>query len=271
MPELPEVEVVRQGLEGPLSGQVLRRVEYSHRPLRYPLPDLQASLAGRRLRAVRRRARYLLFDFGEIWLAWHLGMSGQFHVLPAEAPAGRHEHVRMLFGDGIGLRYRDARRFGYAGLMDAAHWRDHPWFAALGPEPLGPEFTFEVLMAACAARRAPVKQVLMDGRVVAGVGNIYASESLFRAGIHPARVACRIAPRRIARLHGAVIRVLEEAIAAGGSTISDFRRADGRPGYFAHAFCVYGRAGAPCVRCGRAIRRMVQAGRSTFWCPGCQR
>ena len=271
MPELPEVEVVRRGLQGPLAGLGLRRVERLRADLRYPLPDMDGALAGRRLAAVRRRAKYLLFDFGETWLAWHLGMTGQFHVLPAAAPAGPHEHVRLLFEGGVSLRYRDARRFGYAGILPARGWTEHPWFAGLGPEPLEPGFSPATLERAFATRRAPVKQALMDARVVVGVGNIYACEALFRARIHPARPACRISRARIGRLHAAVVAVLSEAIEAGGSSISDFLRADGRPGYFAHAFRVYGRAGAPCVDCGRPIRRIVQGGRSTFYCPHCQR
>ncbi len=235
MPELPEVEVVRRGLQGPLAGLGLRRVERLRADLRYPLPDMDGALAGRRLAAVRRRAKYLLFE------------------------------------GGVGRRYRDARRFGYAGILSARGWTEHPWFAGLGPEPLEPGFSPATLERAFATRRAPVKQALMDARVVVGVGNIYACEALFRARIHPARPACRISRARIGRLHAAVVAVLSEAIEAGGSSISDFLRADGRPGYFAHAFRVYGRAGAPCVDCGRPIRRIVQGGRSTFYCPHCQR
>jgi formamidopyrimidine-DNA glycosylase len=272
LPELPEVEVVRTGLDSLIRNQRIREVQL-HRPaLRYPLPDGMAErLQGRTVEAVERRGKYLLFRLdADVLLAWHLGMTGQFHVLPAASPAGRHEHVVIVFDEGLTLRYRDARRFGYAGLFDARDWQQHPWFAGLGPEPLGGDFDGAYLLGRCRSRAAPVKQVLMDASVVVGVGNIYACEALFRAGIDPFRPARRLKAAQAASLAAAVRAVLTEAIAAGGSTISDFVRADGRPGYFRHAFRVYQRQGQPCVRCGAAVCRRMQAGRSTFYCRGCQ-
>jgi len=271
MPELPEVEVVRRGLEPLLIGRCVQFVHCAVPALRYPLPNLDV-LAGHTCQRIRRRAKYLLFEFEhDLMLVWHLGMTGQFHVLPADTPQAAHEHVRIDFDDGKSLRYRDVRRFGYAGLLSAENWQSHAWFESLGPEPLSDAFDGEYLHERCRHRRAPVKNVLMDARVVVGVGNIYASEALFRAGIHPARGAGRISGKRLRILARHVKRILCEAIEAGGSTISDFVRVDGRPGYFAFEFDVYGRKGEACSHCGKAIRRIVQAGRSTFYCPGCQR
>jgi len=271
MPELPEVETIRTGLEPLLAGREVTDIRCHRSNLRYALPDL-SGLIGNALTGVRRRAKYLLFELeqGEQTLVWHLGMTGQFHVLPQGTGVGAHEHVRFDLSDGQSLRYRDARRFGYAGLVDSAALNRHIWFAHLGPEPLSDAFNREHLAAFCTGRKAPIKNIIMDASVVVGVGNIYASESLFRAGIHPARAAGRIASARLGLLVGTVKAVLAEAIEAGGSTISDFVHADGKPGYFAHQFQVYGRRDQPCYRCGAAIKRMTQAGRSTFYCGGCQ-
>lgn len=270
MPELPEVEVIRTGLEPLLAGREIRRVRCHRQSLRYPLPDLD-QLVGRRFLSLKRRAKYLLFglDDGRL-LVWHLGMTGQFHLLPAAAKAGRHEHVRFDLDDGMSLRYRDIRRFGYAGLFASNEVATHGWFIGLGPEPLGDEFTTDYLYRLCRGRKGPIKSLLMNAVVVVGVGNIYASEALFRAAIHPARAAGNISRERLAVLVAAIRQVLTEAIAAGGSSISDFVQADGRPGYFSHAFRVYGRAGEPCPECGSPIRQLRQSGRSTFYCPACQ-
>lgn len=270
MPELPEVETVRAGLEPLLVGRQIKSVICFRSTLRYPLPDM-ATLTGRQVIEVRRRAKYLLFDLEEDQvLVWHLGMTGQFHVLPYQAEAGSHEHVRFDLTDGQSLRYRDARRFGYAGLMKNDEVEQHPWFAKLGPEPLSEDFNAGHLVLACSARKAPIKSVIMDAAVVVGVGNIYASESLFRAGIHPARAAGRISHGRLVILTEKIKQVLEEAIKAGGSSISDFVHTDGKPGYFSHAFRVYGRQGEMCVRCEKPIQRLIQSGRSSFYCSGCQ-
>jgi formamidopyrimidine-DNA glycosylase len=271
MPELPEVETIRAGLEPLLVGRKITGVTCHRSNLRYPLPDL-ADLVGNQLSGVRRRAKYLLFDFerGEQTLVWHLGMTGQFHVLPQKAELGAHEHVRFDLNDGNSLRYRDARRFGYAGLLDSAQLGTHAWFNKLGPEPFAAAFNGDHLASCCAGRKAPIKNIIMDAATVVGVGNIYASESLFRAGIHPARAAGRISSQRLARLSDIIKQVLTEAIAAGGSTISDFVHADGKPGYFAHCFQVYGRTGEACFHCRAPITRITQAGRSTFYCRSCQ-
>jgi len=272
VPELPEVEVVRRGLGSLVEARRVVRVEHLSSGLRYPFPaDMAEYLPGRVCEYVRRRAKYLLFGFGERVMTWHLGMTGQFHLLPADTAPVRHEHVRIDFEDGQSLRYRDARRFGYVGLFPARTWQQHQWFSGLGPEPLELGFDVEYLRSRCVGRHAPIKNVLMDARTVVGVGNIYAAESLYRAGIHPARAAGRISQARLVLLVDAVRRVLQEAIEAGGSSISDFVRVDGRPGYFAHAFHVYGRTGERCGKCDGTIRRIVQAGRSSFYCPGCQR
>ncbi len=270
MPELPEVETVRRGLAPAIEGRRIERAVFHRAGLRHPFPDAGA-LQGAQVRGLRRRAKYLLFDLGGRVLVWHLGMSGRFHLLPADAPRLPHEHAALAIEGGASLRYVDPRRFGFAALLDADALAAHPWFARLGPEPLSDAFDGDWLRQAFRGRRAAVKTLLMDARIVVGVGNIYASEALHRAGIHPARAASRIGAGRLARLASAVKEVLAEAIEAGGSSIRDFARVDGRPGYFAHAFAVYGREGEPCPRCGARIRRMTQAGRSTFWCAACQR
>jgi len=273
MPELPEVEVVCRGLSPLLSGRTIKSVQLMRPDLRYPLPEsMPERLAGKRIEAVSRRSKYLLFSLDkDLVMIWHLGMTGQFHVLKETDLSAKHEHVRIGLDDGNVLCYRDSRRFGYVGLVTQDELEHHPWLDHLGPEPLGPGFNADYLKSCCAGRKAPIKALLMDASVVVGVGNIYASESLFRSGIHPARQARKISRERLAILVDRVRQVLGEAIDAGGSTISDFVKADGRPGYFAHSFKVYGREGEVCVQCGRCIRRIVQSGRSTFFCPGCQR
>jgi len=276
MPELPEVETIRAGLEPLLTGREIVSV-VCHRPnLRYVLPDLSA-LVGDTVRCVRRRAKYLLFELerdelqsDSRMLVWHLGMTGQFHVLPRNTQSAVHEHVRFDFSDGQSLRYRDARRFGYAGILQTGELDSHPWFSHLGPEPLSDAFNPAHLTAGCRGRKSPIKNIIMDASVVVGVGNIYASEALFRAGIHPARAAGRISVVRLQQLTGCIKSVLADAVAAGGSSISDFVHTDGKPGYFSHQFQVYGRHQQPCYRCDATIRRMTQAGRSTFYCSGCQ-
>lgn len=271
MPELPEVETVRSGLEPLLVRREITTITCFREGLRYPFPDF-SGLAGQKITAVSRRSKYLLFDLnGGQTLVWHLGMTGQFHVLSAKDAKASHEHVHIDLHDGQSLRYRDARRFGYAGLLDTSDVFSHPWFVSLGPEPLGDKFTADFLVAVCKGRKAPIKTIIMDASNVVGVGNIYAAESLFRAAIHPARAAGKISQKRLISLTIAIKEILGEAIVAGGSTISDFVKADGKPGYFAHSFQVYGREGKLCFRCGKAIKRISQSGRSSFYCPGCQR
>ena len=287
MPELPEVETVRRGLQPHLEGARLTRVEQRRPDLRFPLPERFAErLTGARITSLNRRAKYLMapLDTGETLVA-HLGMTGRFTVeaegAGKESPgkfhheAGgdpRHTHIVFETDRGARIGFNDARRFGYMDLIPTATLAEHPWFAGLGPEPLGPDFDVKVLARAFEGRAAPVKAALLDQRLVAGLGNIYVSEALHRAGLSPERPAGSLKPRELKRLAGAIVSVLEEAIAAGGSTLRDYRHADGALGYFQHAFQVYGREEAPCVRpgCPGLVRRTVQSGRSSFFCPTCQ-
>ncbi len=276
MPELPEVETVRRGLLPVLEGRVIERAEIRREGLRWPFPPrMEARLAGARVTALRRRSKYILADLstGETLLL-HLGMSGRLLISePPHPPLTRHDHVVLDIEGGARVAFNDARRFGMMDLVATETAHEHRLLASLGPEPLGNGFHEAGLAAALAGRRTPIKSALLDQRIVAGLGNIYVCEALFRAAIHPGRQAGRIAAARIARLVRAIRDVLAEAIAAGGSTLSDYRQADGELGYFQHAFRVYGRAGAPCTRpgCGGTIRRIAQGGRSTFYCPQCQR
>ncbi|MGF1660399.1 MAG: bifunctional DNA-formamidopyrimidine glycosylase/DNA-(apurinic or apyrimidinic site) lyase [Rubrimonas sp.] len=287
MPELPEVETVRRGLVPVLEGRVLSRVIQRRPDLRWPLPDRFAErLTGRRVSALRRRSKYLLLDLDgpapapETLIA-HLGMSGRLLIGGAALGAfahnagavGAHDHVVFETDDGARVTFNDARRFGAMDLWPTADLAAHRWLAGLGPEPLGPDFHAQALGAALAGRRTPIKAALLDQRTVAGLGNIYVCEALHRAGISPRRIADGIGPARVARLAQAIRETLEAAIAAGGSSLRDYRRADGELGYFQHEFRVYGRAGAPCPTpgCAGEVGRIVQSGRSSFYCGRCQR
>ncbi|MDQ6952316.1 MAG: bifunctional DNA-formamidopyrimidine glycosylase/DNA-(apurinic or apyrimidinic site) lyase [Mariprofundaceae bacterium] len=275
MPELPEVEVVCRGLETLLKGKILRSSHAFRVDLRYPLPDFSV-LHGACLEKICRRSKYILMYFtcrdGEQRiLCWHLGMTGQFHVLDADISAGSHEHVRFDFNDGCSLRYRDARRFGYANIFTDQTWSASKWLKVLGPEPLLNHFSGAYLHQKCRQRKTAIKTFVMDAATVVGVGNIYASESLFLAGIHPKRAAGNISKKRIHRLVSAIQQTLQAAIQAGGSSISDFVKVDGKPGYFSHTFKVYGREGEACEHCDSKIQRITQSGRSTFYCSTCQR
>ncbi|WP_332670073.1 bifunctional DNA-formamidopyrimidine glycosylase/DNA-(apurinic or apyrimidinic site) lyase [Aromatoleum sp.] len=270
MPELPEVETTCRGIRPHVCGRRVTEVRVRDPRLRQPVPpDLAARTVGERLDAVRRRAKYLLLDFAQGSVIVHLGMSGSLRVIRADEPAGRHDHVDFVFGDEA-LRLRDPRRFGLV-LWQAGDVLSHPLLAGLGREPLEDGFAGETLRELMQGVRAPVKQALMDARRIVGVGNIYASESLFRARIHPLEPAGKIGPRRAARLAGEIRATLVAAIAAGGSTLRDFVGSDGRPGYFQQDYFVYGREGQPCRVCGSPIRRIVLGQRSTFFCPRCQR
>lgn len=271
MPELPEVEVVRQSLESLVLGRKVESVSVRCASLRYPVPEnLRVALVGQTLGKIERRGKYLLFGFNDVLLSWHLGMTGRFHVLSVREAVARHEHVRIDLDEGLSLRYCDARRFGYAGLLDVEGWQSHPWFRNLGMEPLWDGFDGNHLYEQCRHHRSTIKSLLLSGRVVVGVGNIYASEALYHAGIHPARRANRISRRRADDLAISIKKVLREAIMAGGSSVSDFVRVDGRPGYFVRKLAVYGRQGRTCARCGKRIQRKLIAGRASFYCPGCQ-
>ncbi len=292
MPELPEVETVRRGLEPAMVGKRLTRVETRRGDLRVPFPKRFAErLTGRRIEALTRRAKYLLaaLDDGET-LVMHLGMSGSFRIerggeklvrpFHDERPKlAAHDHVVFTLDDGARVVYNDPRRFGSMTLAPTLNLADHPLFRDLGVEPLSPEFDAGRLAALLAGVRAPLKSALLDQKRIAGLGNIYACEALHRARLSPLRQAGTLidvhgAPTKAAKaLVTAIREVLEEAIAAGGSTLRDHRRTDGELGYFQHAFAVYDREEAPCPRprCRGTIARIVQSGRSTFYCPACQR
>jgi len=276
MPELPEVETVRLGLAAALEGRRLKRVEARRGDLRKPFPErFAARLAGRSVLSLRRRAKYLLLDLdhGET-LIMHMGMSGRFTIHARNAPAsgsGKHDHVLFETDEGVRIVFTDHRRFGLMTLAPTEELDAHPLFEGVGPEPLDDDFTPAVLSAALKGKRTPIKAALLDQRVVAGLGNIYVCEALFRARISPKRLAASVAGARAARLVPAIKAVLNEAIAAGGSSLRDYAKADGELGYFQHRFRVYGREKKPCPVCGKPIRRIVQAGRSTFFCAHCQK
>lgn len=269
MPELPEVEITRRGIEPHVAGRAITAVVVRNRRLRWPVPrNLAARLEGREIRAVARRAKYLLLDCGSGTLIVHLGMSGSLRIVPRDERPGPYDHFDLGVGD-IAVRLRDPRRFG-AVLWAEGDPAQHRLLAHLGVEPLSGAFTGRLLHAATRGRRAAIKLALMDHRIVVGVGNIYASESLFRAGIHPRTRAGRVSADRCDALAAAVQATLEDAIAAGGSTLRDFVQSDGSPGYFQQQYFVYDRAGEACRTCGRPVRRVAQGQRSTYFCPGCQ-
>jgi formamidopyrimidine-DNA glycosylase len=286
MPELPEVETVRGGLAPVLEGRRLARVEPRRPDLRFPLPpNFVQALTGATVERLERRAKYLLARLDrEDTLVMHLGMSGRFEIARPEGaerpgefhyaadPDPKHAHVVFETDAGVRVTYYDPRRFGYMALVNTATLNLHPWFAGLGPEPLSDAFDAGHLKAAFAGRRQGPKTLLLDQRIVAGLGNIYVCEALHRARISPFRPAGRISRPRLERLVEAVRAVLAEAIAAGGSTLRDYAQADGALGYFQHRFRVYDREGRPCPNdgCKGVVARKVQAGRSPFYCPVCQ-
>ncbi|MEM8959787.1 MAG: bifunctional DNA-formamidopyrimidine glycosylase/DNA-(apurinic or apyrimidinic site) lyase, partial [Pseudomonadota bacterium] len=287
MPELPEVETVRRGLEPVLKDRILEHVDQRRPDLRWPLPPrFGKRLQGRRVAALRRRSKWLLVDLDdgangpETWMI-HLGMSGRMLIEGQEAAVlhharaapGKHDHVIVTTDDGTTVTYNDARRFGAMDLWPTADLARHKHLATLGPEPLGNAFHAGVLIAAFKNRQSPVKAALLDQRTVAGLGNIYVCEALHRAGVHPTRLAGSISAARVETLTGEIRATLGDAIAAGGSSLRDYRQADGELGYFQHTFRVYDREDEPCRRagCRGKIRRIVQSGRSTFYCPKCQR
>ena len=274
MPELPEVEVTRRGIAPALTGRRILDVITRTPALRYPLPEhLQRTLGGHCLAAVSRRGKYLLLGFGHGHLLIHLGMSGSLRLVPAGLPAEKHDHVDLVFaikGRSIALRLRDPRRFG-AILWLPGDPLAHPLLAVLGVEPLAEEFCAAWLRQEFAGLSAAIKPTLMDSHRVVGIGNIYASESLFRAGIDPRTAAGRISLKRIERLVQAIKTTLTAAIDAGGSSLRDFIRSDGSSGHFQQEYFVYGRGGEACRVCGRAVRELRQGQRATFFCAGCQR
>jgi formamidopyrimidine-DNA glycosylase len=268
MPELPEVETTVRGLERVLKGRRIARVEARRPDLRRALPhDLGQRLTGAHVTALGRRAKYGLIDTdrGDT-LVFHLGMSGHWRIDPSES--AKHDHFIIETNEGRRLALNDARRFGSLDLVRTEELGDWPAFKALGPEPL--EIDARELKRRLNGRVAPIKLLLLDQRIIAGLGNIYICEALFRAGIHPKRAGGSISLERLKRLVPAIHDVLDEAIAAGGSTLKDFAAPNGELGYFPKSFAVYDREGQPCA-CGGKVRRMVQGSRSTFYCPKCQR
>jgi len=271
VPELPEVETIRRGLEPALVGRTITQVLLRHARLRLPLsPELKKILPGQRVIAVERRAKYLLLRLDQGVLLLHLGMSGYLRLFPGAEEPQRHDHVDLYFDDGMVLRFNDARRFGVLLWLGEAS-EDHPLLAGLGPEPWDEVMTGDYLHAVAAGRKSAIKNLIMDQRVIVGVGNIYASEALYRAGISPRAVAGRVSLTRYRRLTEAIREVLEQALDAGGTTLRDFRDSQGKPGYFAQQLEVYGRVGEACNGCGRQISNLRIGGRSSFFCRHCQR
>ncbi len=270
MPELPEVETIRRGIAPHVTGRCIEAVTVREPRLRWPVPaDLSARIVNCTVGGVERRGKYLLFDLDRGRLLIHLGMSGRLYVLTPDVAPIRHDHLDLHLSGGVLLRFHDPRRFGAVLPLDGDTL--HPLLAGMGPEPLSQDFSAGYLHRLARGRRVPVKSFLMDGHVVAGVGNIYASESLFRAGIRPTLAAGRVSLPRYQRLVVAVRETLERAIRQGGTTLRDFSDAHGQAGYFQQELMVYGRGGEPCRVCASVIRRQVTNQRSGFYCPQCQR
>ena len=271
MPELPEVETTRRGIAPHLLNHTIEQVIVRNRQLRWPVPTkLSSLLQGQSVLAVKRRGKYLLIEVANGTLLVHLGMSGSLRVLPCSMPAEKHDHVDIVFSHNQCLRLRDPRRFG------AVLWTDedplqHKLLKQLGPEPLSKAFSATYLIEKAARRKVTIKQFIMDSKIVVGVGNIYASEALFLAGIHPKRQAGRISLERLDKLVKAIKKVLQAAIKQGGTTLRDFTASDGKPGYFSQQLNVYGRSGEACPRCGKPVKQMILGQRSTYYCSHCQK
>jgi formamidopyrimidine-DNA glycosylase len=269
MPELPEVETTRRGLSPHLEGATISGMAIRCARLRWPIPE-DMPLPGQTVLALTRRAKYLLLSCGNGTLILHLGMSGSLRILPTDTPAEKHDHFDLVLDNGLLMRLRDPRRFG-AVLWHAGDINTHPLLARLGPEPLEDGFDADYLYRITRGRNVPIKQFIMDSQVVVGVGNIYASEALFGAGIKPQLKAGKLSLARCIRLVAAIRATLDAAIMAGGSTLRDFVNSSGNPGYFQQQHWVYGRAGAPCRRCDAPIRQIKQGQRSSFYCIHCQK
>ncbi|WAC21147.1 bifunctional DNA-formamidopyrimidine glycosylase/DNA-(apurinic or apyrimidinic site) lyase [Luteolibacter sp. SL250] len=271
MPELPEVETTRRGIEPHVTGAKVREVIVKRHDLRQPISPTLSTIEGRKILSVARRSKYLLFgiDDGSSVMI-HLGMSGSLRVIAPGEAWKKHDHVGITLSNGKQLRFHDPRRFGLA-LHFTLPPEEHPLLKGLGPEPLEETFGVKYLRSACSTRKAAIKLVIMDAKVVVGVGNIYASESLFRAGILPQTAANTLTLPRLKRLTSAIKEVLADSIEQGGTTLRDFLKSDGEPGYFRQKLFVYERKGEPCLKCGTPIRHAVMGQRSTYWCPKCQR
>jgi len=270
MPELPEVETSRRGIAPHIEGKTFASVVVRESRLRWPVPaDLADLLTGRRLRRIDRRGKYLLFALENGTLLIHLGMSGNLRIGQAGIAHGKHDHLDFVFDDGTLLRYNDQRKFG-AVLWTAEVPHAHPLLAELGPEPLSADFDPAYLAGRLAGRQVPIKQLIMDSHIVVGVGNIYANESLFLAGILPTRPAGGLDADDCARLSASIKTVLEQAIAQGGTTLRDFTDAQGKPGYFKQSLRVYGRRGEPCLSCREPVQHLKIGQRASYFCPTCQ-
>ncbi|WP_423185372.1 bifunctional DNA-formamidopyrimidine glycosylase/DNA-(apurinic or apyrimidinic site) lyase [Alishewanella sp. d11] len=268
MPELPEVEVSRLGISPHLAQQTLVKVIARQRQLRWWVPDEVVELVNQPILSVSRRAKYLLLELPAGCILLHLGMSGHLKVVPAALPAEKHDHVDFVLSNGQALRLNDTRRFG--AVLWQAHETVHPLLATLGPEPLTEAFSAETLLAACAKRSAAIKLVLMDNHVVVGVGNIYANEALFKAGIAPQMPANQVSAAKLSILASVVKETLAAAIVQGGTTLRDFSQVDGKPGYFKQELLVYGRGGEACVQCNNPLQEIRLGQRSTVFCSVCQ-
>ena len=269
MPELPEVETSRRGIEPHLVGATILHAVVRNGRLRWPVSDEIHALSDKPVLSVRRRAKYLLLELPDGWIIIHLGMSGSLRVLTEELPAEKHDHVDLVMSNGKVLRYTDPRRFG--AWLWTKELEGHNVLAHLGPEPLSDAFNAEYLKAKCAKKKSPIKPWLMDNKLVVGVGNIYASESLFAAGIHPDRLASSLSAQECELLVRVIKSVLLRSIEQGGTTLKDFLQSDGKPGYFAQELQVYGRKGEPCRVCGTPIIATKHAQRATFYCRQCQK
>jgi formamidopyrimidine-DNA glycosylase len=270
MPELPEVETTRRGLAPLMAGRCIESLTIREARLRWPIaPDVRTKLAGQPVESISRRGKYLIVGVPKGGLLVHLGMSGSLRFLDDDDAPGAHDHVDIRFVGGGLVRYNDPRRFG--SMHFASEPLEHPLLKDLGPEPLGDDFTAAYLRQRASGRRAPIKPFIMNAAIVVGVGNIYANEALFGAGIHPARAAGRISSERLDLLVRGIRNVLEAAIEQGGTTLRDFVGGDGRPGYFRQSLAVYERAGEPCIACREKIRRRVIGQRATYYCVRCQR
>ena len=271
MPELPEVETTRQGIKPYVEGQMVREVIIRDHRLRWPIPEtLPDQLEGRSIKKVQRRAKYLLLDTGCGFLIIHLGMSGSLRILKQSEPAKKHDHVDIILANGCCLRYHDPRRFG-AVLWSESPINEHKLLKNLGPEPLETEFSAQRLYQLSRGRTQAVKTFIMDNHVVVGVGNIYASEALFKAGIRPDRPCSKVSLVRYERLVSSIRDTLARAIEQGGTTLRDFVGGDGKPGYFKQELLVYGKAGQPCTHCSSLIKEIRLGNRSTCFCSKCQR
>jgi len=274
MPELPEVETIRRGLERVMIGQTVREIKIRETRFRQPVnvAKLRKLVSGQQIEALHRRAKYLLCELeNRAHLVIHLGMSGRLLYCKKTLPLQKHDHIRFIFNNGHELRFCDPRRFGMVDAVPPGELADYIHFRSLGPEPLSPQFTATYLAVRAKKLSRPIKNFLMDGAVVVGVGNIYASESLFRAGVNPKKPSGKLRPLEWEKLTRAIRATLKLAIKRGGTTFSDFHNSDGEMGYFQQELMVYDRAGEPCRVCNGKIRRIVQAGRSSFYCPRCQK